>query len=131
MGTIALELADLQAIHAGITGILNAPIARPASIPVTECPMVLLRPGGASITAAARDLPGSTVSYEGMVAVTGLNSGRGIEEGIARTHAILDTFRARYAELIGSDEVLSTSGSVVTGYTDSGEGAAEITWGEQ
>jgi hypothetical protein len=125
---IASTVAALQALHATISGVTSAPTARPEDVKPASLPCVIVRPGVATVSADARRLAGSQRAYEGVVLVTAPNQGRGISEGLARSHALMDAFAAFYAGRIEGSTDLSTGG-VIVGYRDSGEPSALLGYG--
>lgn len=125
---ITATVAALQALHIGIGGIISAPIARPEDVKPASLPCVIVRPGSVTVNADARRLAGTQRAYEGIVLVSAPNQGRGISEGLSRSHALMDAFATAYAHQIESGSELATGGMIV-GYRDGGEPSALLGYG--
>lgn len=125
---ITATVATLQTLHATISGVTSAPTARPVEVAPASLPCVIVRPGALALGREGRSLAGRTRSYEGICLVVVPNQGRGISEGLARSHALMDAFGAFYEEQIEGGSDLSTGG-VIVGYRDGGEPQSLIGYG--
>ena len=125
---IATTIAALQALHATVGGVTSAPTARPVDVALAALPCIIVRPGALTVSRDGRSLAGKVRSYEGVALVVAPNQGRGVSEGLARSHALMDAFAAFYEGLIEGGADLSTGG-VVVGYRDGGEPSALIGYG--
>jgi hypothetical protein len=125
---ILTTVAALQALHATISGVTSAPTARPEDVKPAALPCVIVRPGALTVGVDARQMAGKQRAYEGVVLVVAPNQGRGISEGLARSHTLMDAFAAFYEGRIEGGTDLSTGG-IIVGYRDGGEPAALLGYG--
>ena len=125
--SIATTIAALQAIHAAISGVVSAPTDRPVDVPGARLPCIIVRPGALTLSQEGRGLAGKTRAYEGVALVSAPNQGRGVSEGLTKSHALMEAFAAAYEARIEGG-ALSTGG-IVVGYRDAGEPQALLGYG--
>jgi hypothetical protein len=125
---IAATIAALQALHKTVSGVTNADVDRPVAVAGATLPRIVVRPGALTIGGDARGSAEKRRSYEGIALVLPPNQGRGVSEGLTKSHALMDAFAAFYEAQIEGSAALSTGG-IIVGYRDSGEPQGLLQYG--
>lgn len=125
---ITTTIAALQALHKTVSGVTNADVDRPVAVAPASLPRIIVRPGALTMTSDGRSSTEKRRSYEGIALVLLPNQGRGVSEGLTKSHTLMDTFAAFYAAQIEGSAALSTGG-IVVGYRDGGEPQGLLQYG--
>jgi hypothetical protein len=125
---ITATIAALQALHATISGVRNADVDRPVTVAAASLPRIIVRPGALAMTRDGRSSTEKRRSYEGIALVMTPNQGRGVSEGLTKSHTLMDTFAACYEAQIEGAAALSTGG-IIVGYRAGGEPQGLLQYG--
>lgn len=124
--SVLTTIAKLQTLHLTITGIVSAPLIRPASINSVKLPLVFVSPGPATWNPHAIGLKRQEREYKIEVIAGAVAQGRGLDQNYQVAVGLLDGFGTLYMSNQTLDHTIDHIGVDGGRWTDTGVIVKEI-----